>query len=490
MPEAPGRKELVGDANDVVEEMAHGCWSAVPQQRKVEERAAERQTLRAGAEESTQGFTTAFLTGWQVSGGRSWHAQRRARRNTWNALPPLPDTTLLFLFLLLLLLSWSLSTSVFTFTTQLLTRTQAGDPSMEPVEGKKLSKKIITLPLGLILGFCFFIYLHQLKTPWLEKPILKPPPIAAPAKKSSPPPPQGTPRLTILLWQWPFGHHFDFLNCSEHYSTPDCHFTVDRSWTQKAHAVVIHHRDVCWNPQKLTQIPRLQSQRWIWFNLESPSHSPNLRAMNNLFNLTMSYRKDSDIFTPYGELQLLSEPQPFSIPTKTKLVAWVVSNWVESSRRVRYYRELKDHIKVDIYGSHHMPLPRDQLLATLAQYKFYLAFENSQHEDYITEKLWRNALSSGAVPVVLGPSRANYERFLPPDSFIHINDFATAKELAHYLQELSEDAERYQRYFQWRRWLKPNAAFNWAIDLCRACHFLHTAEGRYQVVPDLSQWFV
>ncbi|XP_054031409.1 4-galactosyl-N-acetylglucosaminide 3-alpha-L-fucosyltransferase FUT6-like [Dryobates pubescens] len=367
------------------------------------------------------------------------------------------------------------------------------DPSMEPVEGKKFSKKLIALPLGLILGFCLFLYLHQLKTPWLEKHTPRPPPPPAPAKKSSPPPPlpaREDPRLTILLWQWPFGQHFDFLNCSEHYSTPDCHFTVNRSWSQKAHAVVIHHRDVCWDPQKLTQIPRLQSQRWIWFNLESPSHSPNLRAMNNLFNLTMSYRKDSDIFTPYGELQLLGEPQPFSIPTKTKLVAWVVSNWVESSRRVRYYRELKDHIKVDIYGSHHLPLPHDQLLTTLAQYKFYLAFENSQHEDYITEKLWRNALSSGTVPVVLGPSRENYERFLPPDSFIHINDFATAKELAHYLQELSEDAERYQSYFQWRRWLKPNAAFNWAIDLCRACRFLHTTQSRYQVVPDLSQWFV
>ncbi|NXN19659.1 FUT6 fucosyltransferase, partial [Indicator maculatus] len=364
------------------------------------------------------------------------------------------------------------------------------DPSMEPVEGKKFSwKKIIIPGLGFSSGLFFFIYLHQLKIPWLEQHTPSPTSLPAQVQQSSALP-QGDPRLTILLWQWPFGRHFDFMNCSQLYSTPDCHFTVDHSWSQKAQAVVVHHRDVCWDAQKLTQIPRLQSQRWIWFNLESPSHSPNLGAMNNLFNLTMSYRKDSDIFTPYGELQLLGEPQPLSIPPKTKLVAWVVSNWVESSYRVKYYRELKDHIKVDIYGRYHLPLPQDKLLSTLAQYQFYLAFENSQHEDYITEKLWRNALSSGAVPVVLGPSRGNYERFLPPDAFIHVEDFASAKDLAHYLQELSQDPARYQSYFQWRRWLKPSAGLGWAADLCKACHYLHTTESRYQVVPDLSQWFV
>ncbi|NXP78626.1 FUT3 fucosyltransferase, partial [Ramphastos sulfuratus] len=364
------------------------------------------------------------------------------------------------------------------------------DLFMEPVEGKKFScKKIFVLPLSFIFGFCLFVYLHELKTPWLEQHTARPTAPPAHAVESNAPP-KGDQRLTILLWQWPFGQHFSFANCSQLYGTPDCHFTVDHSWSQRAHAVVIHHRDVCWDPKKLTQVPRLQSQRWIWFNLESPSHSPNLGAMNNLFNLTMSYRKDSDIFTPYGELQLLGEPQPLSIPPKTKLVAWVVSNWVESSRRVRYYKELKNHIEVDIYGRYHLPLPRDKLLSTLAQYKFYLAFENSQHEDYITEKLWRNALSSGTVPVVLGPSRQNYERFLPPNSFIHIDDFASAKDLAHYLQELSEDAERYQSYFQWRQWLKPNADYDWAIDLCKACHFLQTTQSRYQVVPDLSRWFV
>lgn len=172
------------------------------------------------------------------------------------------------------------------------------------------------------------------------------------------------------------------------------------------------------------------------------------------------------------------------------MVAWVVSNWQEGSHRVKYYQELKKYIAVDVYGQHHLPLPSNKLLPTVSQYNFYLAFENSQHEDYITEKLWWNALSSGTVPVVLGPPRENYEHFLPPDSFIHVDDFPSASDLARYLWELSRDTEQYQRYFQWRKWLKPVAGTGWALQVCRACHLLQTTEIRYRVVPDLSEWFV
>ncbi|NXD87595.1 FUT3 fucosyltransferase, partial [Halcyon senegalensis] len=362
------------------------------------------------------------------------------------------------------------------------------DPFMELVEGKKIScKKLAFLLISIIFTSCLGVY--QLRTSGAQRYRSRPSAPTAHAGKANATA-TGERRVTILLWRWPFGQRFSFRNCSELYGTPDCHFTANHSWSQKADAVIMHHRDVCRNTKRLAQLPRLPSQRWIWFNLESPSHSPNLSAMDNLFNLTMSYRRDSDIFTPYGELQLLNQPQPLSIPPKTKLVAWVVSNWIAGSHRVKYYQELKKHIAVDVYGQHHLPLPQDELLPTLSQYNFYLAFENSQHEDYITEKLWWNALSSGTVPVVLGPPRENYERFLPPDSFIHIDDFASAEELARYLRELSEDAERYQSYFQWRKWLKPVVEANWALHVCKACHFLQTTEARYRVVPDLSEWFV
>ncbi|KAM3919077.1 3-galactosyl-N-acetylglucosaminide 4-alpha-L-fucosyltransferase FUT3-like [Leptodactylus fuscus] len=294
--------------------------------------------------------------------------------------------------------------------------------------------------------------------------------------------------LIVLLWTWPFGDHFPLNQCPKPFNNPRCFFTDDRDWFPKANAVIFHHRDVCRFKSQMPQMPRPEGQYWVWFNLESPSHSPNLAMMDNLFNLTMSYRSDSDIFTPYGWLEKKNESQNFTIPEKSKLVAWVVSNWNPSSKRVTYYNELKEHINVDVYGRQHNRLDSDKFNVVLSTYKFYLSFENSIHRDYITEKLWRNALQSGAVPVVLGPSRENYEKFIPADSFIHVDDFPSAKDLADYLLELDKDPQRYAQYFRWRIRLRPVGKVSWETEYCKACVALHKAPS-YRAIPRLSEWY-
>ncbi|XP_026347126.4 4-galactosyl-N-acetylglucosaminide 3-alpha-L-fucosyltransferase FUT5 [Ursus arctos] len=117
----------------------------------------------------------------------------------------------------------------------------------------------------------------------------------------------------------------------------------------------------------------------------------------------------------------------------------------------------------------------------------YLAFQNSLHPDYITEKPWRNTLDAGAVPVVMGPSRRNYEQFLPPDAFIHVSDFQSPKELAQYLLALDKDHARYLSYFHWRESWRPQT-FSWALMFCKACWRLQQ-ESTYQTVPSIASWF-
>ncbi|KFO28807.1 Alpha-(1,3)-fucosyltransferase [Fukomys damarensis] len=215
-----------------------------------------------------------------------------------------------------------------------------------------------------------------------------------------------------------------------------------------------------------------------------------LRALDGYFNLTMSYRRDSDIFTPYGWLEPREGPPaapPLNLSAKTQLVAWVVSNWREGSARVRYYNQLRAHLPVDVYGRGRRPLPRGTMQERLARYKFYLAFENSQHPDYITEKLWKNALQAPAVPVVLGPSRSNYERFLPPDAFIHVDDFPSPQALAQHLLALDKDDARYLSYFRWRETLRVGTS-SWALDFCKACWRLQEGP-RYQAVGSIAAWF-
>lgn len=348
----------------------------------------------------------------------------------------------------------------------------------------------------LLLALCVFSYLRVSRDnpsgSWLSGPnttVARA--AAAPACQATPGPPARRP-LVVLLWTWPFHVPVELRRCSDlRPGTADCQLTANRSMYPWADAVIVHHREVSAQPRtQLPQAPRPPGQRWVWFSLESPSHCRQLRALDGYFNLTMSYRSDSDIFTPYGWLEPWSggpTAAQLNLSAKTELVAWVVSNWRNASARVQYYHQLRAHLPVHVFGASHQPLPRASMMEVLSRYKFYLAFENSQHPDYITEKLWRNALEAWAVPVVLGPPRSSYERFLPPDAFIHVDDFPSPRALAQHLQALARDPARYLGYFRWRETLRP-CTRNWALDYCKACWHLQE-EHRYQVVPSIASWF-
>ncbi|KAM4017428.1 3-galactosyl-N-acetylglucosaminide 4-alpha-L-fucosyltransferase FUT3-like [Anomaloglossus baeobatrachus] len=297
------------------------------------------------------------------------------------------------------------------------------------------------------------------------------------------------PILIILLWTYPYNYTFPLNRCPKQFDGSGCFYTVNRKMYSSANAVVIHHRNVRHSKEQLPQEPRPPNQYWIWFSNEPPSHCPNLSFMDNLINLTMSYRADSDIFTPYGWIEKHYGTENFNIPKKTKLVAWAVSNWKPKSERVQYYEQLKNHLHVDIFGKKHLNLPKNRQIETLSAYKFYFAFENSIHEDYISEKFWYNALASGCVPVVLGPPRANYERFVPGDAFIHVDDFSSPRELASYFLSLDKDEEKYKQYFNWRKIYKlRKREISWVVPYCKICKVLKEAPS-YRTIPSIEAWF-
>ncbi|XP_034614823.1 alpha-(1,3)-fucosyltransferase 4 [Trachemys scripta elegans] len=315
-----------------------------------------------------------------------------------------------------------------------------------------------------------------------------PPLDAGPGRSRTRPPPE----VTVLLWWEPFGHRRHMADCQRRFNISGCRPSADRSRYQEAQAVIFHHRDFVLHG--LGQLPagppqRPPAQRWVWMNFESPSHSPGLRDLAGIFNWTMSYRVDSDIFVPYGYLHARRGSPRFSLPRKTKLVAWVISNWNEAHARVRYYHQLRKYVPIDVYGAQGLALEEGSMVRTISQYKFYLAFENSQHTDYITEKLWRNAFKSSAVPIVLGPPRSNYELFIPPDSFIHIDDFPSPRKLAIYLKFLDQNKPLYRRYFAWRDKYDVHMTSFWDEQYCKVCEAVRTAGDQLKTIQNLASWF-
>lgn len=302
------------------------------------------------------------------------------------------------------------------------------------------------------------------------------------------PTPTGNDQDTILLiWIWPFGNKFD-VDCSV-FGIKNCYLTDDRTLYPQAHGVFFHHRDVFKNLGDLPKIPRPCFQKWVWTNMESPDNSPQIPVLDEVFNLTCNYRLDSNIPVPYGYLVPLSpEDTEFRLPTKDKLVCWIVSNWNENLQRVQYYNQLKNHVEINTYGqAFGTALSWQAYVDVISSCKFYLAFENSVYKDYLTEKLF-SAMILGSVPIVLGPSRENYQDQIPGDSFIHVDDFGSPQELAEKLKYLDQHSEEYMDYFKWRKKYKAKTSWFGKEHACKTCSYIQTHRG-VEFFHNLTRWY-
>lgn len=147
------------------------------------------------------------------------------------------------------------------------------------------------------------------------------------------------------------------------------------------------------------EVHRHPDQIWLYFNLESPIVSPDYFLIGRVFNWTATYRHDSTIVAPYEKWAVKDDSILISrnyANGKTKQVAIFVSNCETTNQRMQYVDELSKYITVHVYGAcgnFSCGREREEECFDMLkrQYKFYLAFENANCRDYITEKLYRNA---------------------------------------------------------------------------------------------------
>lgn len=184
---------------------------------------------------------------------------------------------------------------------------------------------------------------------------------------------------------------------------------------------------------KSSDLPKVRypHQKYIFFNMESSSNIPICNPLfENFFNWTATYKLNSDIVLAYLLIKNAAgeevgpridmtwekfDKDATTVNNKSETVVWMASNCNTKSKREKYVHKLNAALnslgyKVDIYGNcGKLQCPRtDTSCDNLpSKYYFYLSFENSIAEDYVTEKLYR-AIMNTAVPIVFGG--ANYSR--------------------------------------------------------------------------------
>ncbi|KAH9498769.1 hypothetical protein Btru_005086 [Bulinus truncatus] len=280
-----------------------------------------------------------------------------------------------------------------------------------------------------------------------------------------------------------------------------CVFDMDRV-TEETDVIMAHG-------VKLTD-GMMPSRRWpgqlyIMYGRESPLHyhsdiQEDSSTWRYAFNLTSTYRIDSDIFWPYGRLDYSpwpanQKPDFHEIArNKDKLAVWLVSNCHTPSLRKEYVEEMKKYMPVDIFGrcGNASDCPRDRpgeridqcMDALLTPYRFYLSFENSLCPDYVTEKVFKTFRRNlNIIPVVRGG--AEYDRLFPRGAFINAGWFRTARELALYLKEMPE--ETYAKYLEANRLFREGPRYSIACFVCDAVILQRATPRMYDIKTWLEQ---
>jgi hypothetical protein len=246
----------------------------------------------------------------------------------------------------------------------------------------------------------------------------------------------------------------------------------------------------------------------IHFQWESTANDNTARQVDWLRHVdaVWSYRSSSDIFAPYRNIDAFLDTLLFVDTTTTttttttnernKLAVWVQRMCKAHNAREQYVEELMRHIPIDSFGTclHNtgnrtIPrIPRVSLIRTVSQYKFYLAIENSNCVDYITEKL-NTAIESGAVPVVFAPNNVpDYRKILPLGSYINLADFSSAEQAAAYLLRVASDDDLYNS-FRWFDKLDIHDRLELKRNLLKRWPTKGTAEESVcQLVQKLKSW--
>lgn len=249
----------------------------------------------------------------------------------------------------------------------------------------------------------------------------------------------------ILQWTEAFSHYtFSiFPNGQTAFVENNCEFencfmTNDKSLLpdRRYFDAIVFDVENNWDAHPIIRAPH---QYYIFAAAESASNYPMCHpSFDSYYNLTWTYKLDSDIrwshitildkfdkfVGPEVNMKWITPMKPTSetvvrrLVHKKKVAAWFVSNCRSKSKREKVATSLsaalaKYNLKIDIFGyCGELSCPKDHMedcLDLLEQdYYFYLAFENSLSEDYVTEKLLY-PLRHFAVPVVYGG--ANYSRY-------------------------------------------------------------------------------
>jgi Glycosyltransferase family 10 (fucosyltransferase) C-term/Exostosin family len=199
----------------------------------------------------------------------------------------------------------------------------------------------------------------------------------------------------------------------------------------------------------------------VGFSMESSEYysALNDQAFMSKFDLTMTYRQESDVVIHYfTQRKGYWGPPSVATAAKKDAVAYLNNNCGAVNGRNTVVQQLMQHVPVHAYGGclYNMEATagartRIDKRAVFAGYKFCIAMENSSTRDYVSEKLF-DALEAGCVPIYMGAPNIVSDYLPAPDAALVYDPASmTVAQLGAEVQRLMKDTAAYDAMLAWRQ---------------------------------------
>jgi hypothetical protein len=165
----------------------------------------------------------------------------------------------------------------------------------------------------------------------------------------------------------------------------------------------------------------------------------------------------------------------------------MVSNCYSQNNREDYVERLSSVIPITRVGhcsKNKCDKTRYECLSDIADtHPFYLAFENSLCNDYVTEKYANVILNGRMIPIVYSKSPQLYI----PNSYIDANQFSSPEELGEFLIQLVKNTTAYDSYFQWKNEYELIIPDEYDY-LCELCNKLNNPNEPNKIYDSMKKW--
>ncbi len=152
---------------------------------------------------------------------------------------------------------------------------------------------------------------------------------------------------------------------------------------------------------------------------------------------------------------LISAKQDFVeiLKKKNSFCCMLVSN-DKAKDRIRFFHKLSEYKKVDSGGRflNNIGAPVDDKFKFLEPYKFTVAFENSSHPGYVTEKVYQ-PMFKNTIPIYWGSATVNQD--FNTKSFINWHDYKSDEAVIKRIIELDQNDDLYLKMLS-EPWFNDN----------------------------------